>query len=72
MDAHEREYAGAVNGMTQHTPPPSQEPAVGDTISGVAAGRRFTGQVEWIGDDGRIAVNIGGGWVYVSPADITH
>ena len=79
--AHENEYLGAVAGMqetygtgwkdTSNTP--KQEHAVGDFVSGLTAGRRWSGRVEWFSDDGvTLVVNIDGAWIRCPVADITH
>jgi hypothetical protein len=69
MDAHEREYAGAVAGMneargwhdTQNTPP-----TVGDLMHGTfPCGEYWTGKVEYI-LAGRLHINTGRCWVTVS------
>ena len=73
-DAHAAEYLAAAAALHDQTPMPElrrQEPAVGDFVSGTTAGRRWSGHVEWI-DDGRMCVNVGGGWLSVPVADITH
>lgn len=70
MDAHSREYAGAVAGMQDTYG--RELPAIGDFVSGCTAGKRWSGHVEWIENDDRIVVNVGGGWLAVSPRDITH
>jgi hypothetical protein len=78
MDAHTNEYAGAVSGMqdtygknwsdTSNTPL-----AVGDFVSGLTAGRRWGGHIEWFSDDGEtMVVNVDHSWVTVPVADITH
>lgn len=77
-DAHHNEYLAAITGMTEtygtgwrdttNTPP-----AVGDFISGETAGKKWSGHVEWFSDDdGTVVVNVGGGWLRVPVADITH
>lgn len=76
MDAHNAEYLAAVAGMqdtygtgwrdTQNT-----TPAVGDFVSGLTAGRRWSGHVEWI-EGNRLTINVGGGWLAVPLKDITH
>lgn len=66
------EYLAAIAGMSDHTMPPRQPPATGDFVSGCTAGRRWQGRVEWIEDDGRIVVDVGGAWVAVPVNDITH
>lgn len=72
-DAHENEYLAAAAAIHEQTPrtgrPP--EPAVGDFISGVTDGRRWSGHVEWV-ERGFCCVNVGGGWVSVPLYDITH
>lgn len=74
-DPHYAEYLAAVSGMHDHTPSPAPqraEPAVGDFVSGVTAGKRWSGHVEWIDDASRIVINVGGAWVACDPQDITH
>jgi hypothetical protein len=74
MDAHDREYAGAVAGFresagwqdTQNT-----TPAVGDFVSGLTAGRRWSGYVQVIEGD-RMLVDADGVWLTVGTQDITH
>lgn len=74
MDAHFNEYLAAATGIAEQTPAPRQthDLAVGDFVSGVSGGKRWSGNVEWIADDGRVCIKLDGGWVYVSTADITH
>ena len=69
-DAHDREYAAAVAGMqdTYGTPQPTL--AVGDFISGMSAGKRWSGRIEWIDGD-RITIDVGGGWLAVPAGDVT-
>lgn len=76
-DAHANEYAAAVAGMqdtygtgwrdTTNTPP-----AVGDFVSGITAGKRWSGHVEWYSDNGMVVVNVDHSWVRVPVTDITH
>ena len=71
----ENEYLAAVAGLHEQTPSPAhktQEPAVGDFVSGKTCGRYWSGRVEWINTNGEICVNTDGSWVYVPMADITH
>jgi len=73
---HENEYLAAVSGLHEQTPTPSPvarkaEPAVGDFVSGITAGKSWRGRVEWIAD-GRMTIDVGGGWLAVPVADITH
>jgi hypothetical protein len=69
-DAHGREYAAAIAGMAE-TYGTNQPPAVGDFVSGMTAGRRWSGHVEWIDGD-RMTIDVGGGWLAVPVKDITH
>jgi len=72
MNAHENEYLAAISGMADHTMPPAQQqPAPGDFVSGMTAGKRWSGRVEWI-DGNRMTIDVGGGWVAVPVTDITH
>ena len=72
--AHENEYLGAVAGMaetygTATTTPPSL--AVGDFVSGVTAGKQWSGHIEWFSDDdASVVVNVDHAWVRVPVADI--
>ena len=74
MDAHHNEYLTAATGLAEQTPPPARRThfAVGDFVSGVSAGRHWSGRVQWIADDGRLAIELDGGWLYVSTRDVTH
>jgi hypothetical protein len=73
MDAHANEYAAAVAGMQDTYGKPTQEHAVGDCVSGLTAGRRWSGEIEWFSDDGKtMVVNVDHSWVTVPVADITH
>jgi hypothetical protein len=76
MDAHQNEYAAAVAGMqdtygTGWTDTQNTTPAVGDFVSGLTAGRRWSGRVQAV-EPGRMVVEIAGAWLVVDPADITH
>lgn len=72
MDSHENEYIAAASAIHEQTPRSRhQEPAVGDFISGVTDGRRWSGHVEWV-ERGMVCINVGGGWVSVPTYDITH
>jgi hypothetical protein len=71
MDAHINEYAAAVAGMAE-TYGTNQPPAVGDFVSGMTAGKRWSGHIEWFRDDGWMVVNVDHSWVTVPVADITH
>ena len=78
MDAHNAEYNAAVAGMsetygtgwrdTTNTPL-----AVGDFVSGVTAGKEWSGEIEWFSQaDGTVVVNVDHAWVRVPIADINH
>jgi hypothetical protein len=76
MDAHDREYAAAVAGMqdtygTGWTSTSNTTPAVGDFVSGLTAGRRWSGHVQVIDGD-RMLVDADGVWLTVGTQDITH
>ncbi|NBW11908.1 MAG: hypothetical protein EBR82_28135 [Caulobacteraceae bacterium] len=75
-DAHHAEYLGAVAGFresagwhdTQNT-----TPAVGDFVSGITAGKHWSGHIEWFSDDdATVVVNVDHAWVRVPVKDITH
>ena len=52
MDAHINEYAAAVAGMAEtYGTRAADTYAVGDFVSGMTAGRRWSGHVEWIDGD---------------------
>jgi hypothetical protein len=74
MDAHNSEYLGAVAGMqdaygTGTTSTPNL--AVGDFISGVTAGKQWSGHIEWFSeDDASVVVNVDHAWVRVPVKDI--
>jgi len=70
MDAHAREYAGAIAGMAE-TYGRKHDVAVGDFVSGLTAGRRWSGHVQAVEGD-RMVVDVDGAWLSVSVADITH
>jgi hypothetical protein len=71
-DAHSNEYAAAVAGMAETYGKPQQEHAVGDFVSGLTAGRRWSGYVQFI-DRGWMFVDVdGGAWLAVPVRDITH
>lgn len=72
MDAHAREYAGAIAGMAE-TYGRKHDVAVGDFVSGLTAGRRWSGHIEWFSeDDACVVVNVDHAWVRVPVKDITH
>jgi hypothetical protein len=65
------EYLAAAAGLSEQTPSP-RAPVPGDFVSGRTAGRTWSGRVEWIEDDGRMVIDVGGAWLAVPVADITH
>lgn len=65
----DNEFLAAVSGLHEQTPSRRHEPAVGDFVSGCTAGKRWQGRVEWVNDCGQMAIDVGGGWVYVPMAD---
>jgi len=70
----DNEFLAAVSGLPEQTPSPvvaRPEPAVGDFVSGITAGKSWRGRVEWI-EGGRMTIDVGGGWLAVPVADITH
>jgi len=73
MDAHNSEYLGAVAGMqdTYGTATTTPTLAVGDFVSGVTAGKQWSGHIEWFSeDDGTVVVNVDHAWVRVPVKDI--
>jgi len=78
MDAHANEYAAAAAGMQDTygknwSDTTNTTPAVGDVVSGLTAGRRWSGEIEWFSDDGKtMVVNVDHSWVTVPVADITR
>jgi hypothetical protein len=45
--------------------------AVGDIVSGVTAGKEWSGEIEWFSeDDGTVVVNVDHAWVRVPVAHI--
>ena len=72
MDANAREYAGAIAGMAE-TYGRKHDVAVGDFVSGLTNGRRWSGHIEWFSDDdATVVVNVDHAWVRVPVKDITH
>lgn len=73
MSPHENEYAGAVAGMQDTYGTTAPDHAIGDFVSGITAGKHWSGHVEWYSDDGKtVVVNVDHSWVTVPTADITH
>jgi hypothetical protein len=70
---HENEYLAAVSGLHEQTisPVPKTTYAIGDFVSGVSAGKRWSGRI-WEIDGDRLSIEIDGGWLAVSAKDVTH
>lgn len=68
MDAHEREYAGAVAAMNEAAGL-RPLPAEGETVTGCSGGKRFEGIVQ-AAETNRIVVEIDGAWLVVRPSDL--
>ena len=73
MDSHAREYAGAVAGFRESSGwhDTTNTPAVGDFVSGLTKGRRWSGHVQTI-DGSSMLVDVDGAWLVVPVEDITH
>jgi hypothetical protein len=66
----ENEYLAAVAGLHEQTPS-RRVYAVGDFVSGVSAGKRWSGRI-WNVEGNRLSIEIDGGWLAVSANDVTH
>jgi hypothetical protein len=66
----EKEYLAAVAGLHEQTPS-RRVYAVGDFVSGVSAGKRWSGRI-WNVEGNRLSIEIDGGWLAVSANDVTH
>jgi dGTP triphosphohydrolase len=71
QDAHENEYLAAAAAIHEQTPRPCQLPAVGDFVSGMTDGKRWSCYVQSI-EPRRLVVEADGAWLAVDPSDITH
>ena len=67
-DAHHAEYLAAVAGIHDQTPRKAIY-AEGVYVTGITAGRRWGGHVEWM-DGQRLCINVGGAWIYVPAEDV--
>ena len=65
--AGDREAAGAIAGMIETYG--RNLPGEGEWVSGVCCGKKFSGSVLSV-QDGRIIVELDGGWIAVRPSDI--
>ena len=70
---HENEYLAAIAGLHEQTvsPAPQRTYAIGDFVSGVSAGKRWSGRI-WNVEGDRLSIEIDGGWLAVSAQDVTH
>lgn len=69
---HENEFLAAVSHLHEQTISPRlQLPAIGDFVSGMTRGKRWSGRVSEI-EPTRMVVETPGAWLVVHPADITH
>jgi hypothetical protein len=66
----ESEYLAAVAGLHEQTPS-RRVYAIGDFVSGVSAGKRWSGRI-WNVEGSRLSIEIDGGWLAVSANDVTH
>lgn len=70
MDAHANEYVAAVAGMADtYGQAKTFLPEVGDTVTGITAGRRWMGEV-MTAEPGRLAIEVSGAWIVVPSADL--
>jgi hypothetical protein len=69
----ENEYLAAVAGLHEQTPSPANRVtyAIGDFVSGISAGKRWSGRI-WNVEGNRLSIEIDGGWLAVSANDVTH
>jgi hypothetical protein len=70
MDAHEKEYEAAAAGMAETYGSPAPEPAVGDFVNGITAGKHWGGYVMEV-RGGMVKVDVDGAWIDVPLSDIT-
>jgi len=69
----ENEYLAAVAGLGEQTPSPAKRVtyAIGDFVSGISAGKRWSGRI-WNVEGDRLSIEIDGGWLAVSANDVTY
>jgi hypothetical protein len=70
---HEDLYEAAVRGLHEQTPSPAKPVtyAVGDFVSGISGGKRWSGRI-WNVEGDRLSIEIDGGWMAVPAQDVTH
>lgn len=67
---HENEYLAAASGLHEQTPSPRVF-AIGDFVSGISGGKRWSGRIFAIDGD-RLSIEMPGAWLAVSAKDVTH
>lgn len=67
---HENEYLAAAAGLPDQTVSPRVY-AVGDHVSGISGGKRWSGRIFAIDGD-RLSIEMPGAWLAVSAKDVTH
>ena len=72
-DAHKNEYLAAIAGLHEQTPSPQPRRtyAIGDWVSGMSGGKRWSGRIFAIDGD-RLSIEMPGAWLAVSAKDVTH
>jgi len=70
---HENEYLAAVAGLHEQTPSPRPRVtyAIGDFVSGISGGKRWSGRIFAVDGD-RLSIEFPGAWLAVSAQDVTH
>ncbi len=68
----ENEYLAAVANLHEQTPTPAPRTfAVGDFVSGISGGKRWSGRIFALDGD-RLSIEMPGAWLSVSAQDVTH
>jgi hypothetical protein len=68
----ENEYLAAIAGLGEQTPSgPPRTYAVGDFVSGISGGKRWSGRIFAVDGD-RLSIEMPGAWLAVSAKDVTH
>jgi hypothetical protein len=67
----ENEYLAAIAGLGEQTPSPASKPtyAVGDFVSGLSGGKRWSGRIFAVDGD-RLSIEFPGAWLAVSARDV--
>ena len=70
-DAHHNEYLAAIAGMPDQTisPAPRRTYAVGDFVSGISGGKRWSGQIAQVDGD-RLTIEMPGAWIAIPSRDV--